>query len=60
MTMQKRLILMNLKEAYEMFKEDKRNPNVEFSTFAVLCPPDCTLAGSCGTHCVCLHISSKP
>lgn len=39
MTMQTHSVLMNLKEVYEMFKEDQNNLNIGFSTFAALCPP---------------------
>lgn len=54
---QKRLVLGNLKEFYELYKTDTENPNVGFSTFAKLRPSNCVLAGSGGTHsvCVCVH-----
>lgn len=50
----KHLVLCNLKEAHEFFKE--RNPNVKvgFSKFAELRPKQCILAGSAGTHSVCV------
>ena len=51
---QKRLILGNLKEIYQLFKEDKTNPEIGFSTFAALRPRHCVLAGSSGTHNVCV------
>ena len=51
---QKRLILGNLKEIYQLFKEDKTNPEMGFSTFAALRPRHCVLAGSSGTHNVCV------
>ena len=51
---QKRLILCNLKELYEQFKTIYRGTIVGFSTFAMLRPQECVLAGSCGTHSVCV------
>lgn len=55
---QKRLVLSNLKELYEgPYKSNADNPKVGFSTFAALRPKWCVLAGSSGTHsvCVCQH-----
>ena len=54
---QKRLVLANLKKLYSAFKETHPNSKVGFSTFASLRPPYCVLAGSPGTHsvCVCVH-----
>ena len=54
---QKKLVLGNLKEIFEKFKEEERNPKISFSTFALLRPRECVLAGSGGTHtvCVCTH-----
>ncbi|KAE8741809.1 hypothetical protein FOCC_FOCC012671 [Frankliniella occidentalis] len=51
---QKRLILCNLKEAHLYFKE--RNPDMEisFPKFAQLRRKCCVLAGSPGTHIVCV------
>lgn len=51
---QKRLILGNLKELYELYKNNATNPKVGFSTFAKLRPSYCVLAGAGGTHCVCV------
>ena len=51
---QKRLILMNLKEAYAMYKETPNTLHIGFSTFASLRPKNCILAGSSGTHSVCV------
>lgn len=51
---QKRLILMNLKEAYTIYKNDISNPVIGFSTFARLRPKFCVLAGASGTHTVCV------
>lgn len=54
---QKRLILGNLREIYIKFKEEGHNPQIGFSTFCALRPKQCVLAGSGGTHsvCVCTH-----
>lgn len=51
---QKRLILMNLKEAYCIYKHDTSSPVIGFSTFARLRPKSCVLAGASGTHTVCV------
>ena len=51
---QKRLILGNLREIYELYKNDEKNPKVGFSTFAKLRPSYCVLTGSGGTHSVCV------
>ena len=53
----KRLVLANLKEVYSSFKELHPLSKVGFSTFASLRPQWCVLAGSPGTHsvCVCMH-----
>ena len=51
---QKRLILGNLREIFELYKKDENNPKVGFSTFAKLRPSYCVLAGSGGTHSVCV------
>ena len=59
---QKRLILCNLKELYEQSKTLYRGTIVWFSTFAMLTPKEYVLAGSCGTHSVCvcsLHKNAK-
>lgn len=52
----KRLILGNLKEIYAIYKE-RRHTNIGFSTFCKLRPKQCVIAGSSGTHsvCVCTH-----
>ena len=51
---QKRLVLCNLKEAYEEFKQKYPNHKVGFSKFADLRPKECVLAGASGTHSVCV------
>ena len=59
---QKRLLLCSLKEAYEHFKSLHPSTKVGFSTFASLRPKECVLAGSSGTHSVCvctLHQNTK-
>ena len=54
---QKRLLLANLQEIYHLFKKEYENVKIGFSKFAELRPPYCVLAGSSGTHnvCVCVH-----
>ena len=59
---QKRLLLCNLKELYEQFKTLNPGIKIGFSTFAMLRPRECVLAGSSGTHSVCvcsLHQNAK-
>lgn len=51
---QKRLVLCNLKELYEEYKNKFPNNKVGFSKFASLRPKNCILAGSSGTHSVCV------
>jgi len=51
---QKRLILSNLREAYQLFKEKFPSKSVGFSKFAELRPKHCVLAGASGTHAVCV------
>jgi hypothetical protein len=51
---QKRLVLCNLKEAFESFKESYPLHKIGFSTFAELRPKECVLAGASGTHAVCV------
>ena len=51
---QKRLVLGNLKEVYQKFKELDQHPDIGFSTFCTLRPKHCILAGSSGTHSVCV------
>lgn len=50
----KRLILGNLKELYAGFKKEYPNVKVGFSKFCALRPKWCVLAGSNGTHSVCV------
>ena len=51
---QKRLILCNLDEAYRIFKDKYPELKIGFSKFAELRPKYCVLAGSSGTHSVCV------
>ena len=51
---QKRLLLCNLKELYKQFKTLNPGIKVGFSTFTMLRPRECVLAGSSGTHSVCV------
>lgn len=54
---QKRLLLSNLNELYTQFKNEHENVKVSFTKFTQLRPAHCVLAGSSGTHvvCVCVH-----
>lgn len=52
---QRRLLIMNLKELYEEFKVEFPNVKIGFSTFASLKPPEClTSIDANGIHCVCV------
>jgi len=51
---QKRLVLCNLRELYVAFKEKNNNAEIQFSKFCSLRPKWCILAGSSGTHSVCV------
>ena len=51
---QKRLVLSNLKEVYQLFKEMFPTKTIGFSKFAELRPKHCVLAGASGTHAVCV------
>ena len=51
---QKRLVLSNLKEIYQLFKENFPDKAIGFSKFAELHPKHCVLAGASGTHAVCV------
>ena len=51
---QKQLVLCNLREAYQLFKEQYPALKVGFSKCAALRPKECVLAGSSGTHSVCV------
>ena len=51
---QKRLVLCNLKEMYQLFKDNHPNEKIGFSKFVSLRPKHCVLAGTSGTHSVCV------
>lgn len=51
---QKRLLLGNLSELYQQFKKTHPEASVGFYRFAELRPHYCVLAGSSGTHTVCV------
>lgn len=54
---QKRLLLSNLESLYETYKSTHGEENpISFSKFAKLRPKHCVLAGSPGTHSVCVCI----
>lgn len=53
---QRRLVLCNLREAFEIFKEEFPNSNIGFSKFASNRPKNCILANSSGTHSVCVCV----
>ena len=51
---QKRLVLCNLSELYSAFRAKYPNIKIEFPKFCTLRPKSCVLAGSSGTHSVCI------
>lgn len=51
---QKRLLLLNLKELHAFFKESYPEVPVSFSAFVKLRPKHCILPGASGTHSVCV------
>lgn len=53
---QKRLILCNLNELYSIFKTQNPDVKLGFSKFAQLRPKHCVIAGSSGTHTVCVCV----
>lgn len=53
---QKRLLLGNLREMFKRFKEINPDAKVGISKFASLRPEYCILAGSSGTHTVCVCV----
>lgn len=52
--MQKRLVLNNLRELFQEFKEKFPEMKIGFSKFAEFRPAHCVLAGASGTHSVCV------
>lgn len=55
----KRLVLYNLKELYQSYKEKFPHLKLSFSKFAELRPKYCILAGQSGTHTVCVCTTHK-
>lgn len=53
---QKKLILSNLKDLYALFKKEYPSVKIGFTKFSMLRPSHCVLAGSSGTHTVCVCI----
>ncbi|KYN07562.1 hypothetical protein ALC62_01467 [Cyphomyrmex costatus] len=51
---QKRLILSNIKELYQRYREQYLADKIGFSKFASLRPENCVLAGGSGTHTICV------
>ena len=54
---QKRLLLADMQELYCFFKKEHEHVKIGFTKFTQLRPPHCVLAGSSGTHnvCVCIY-----
>lgn len=52
--LQKRILRFNLKEIYHLFKEDYPDIKIGFTSFSLLRPKHCILAGSSGSHNVCV------
>ena len=52
--LQKRLLLLNLRELYQSFKEEHPELKIGFAKFTTLRPANCILVGSSGTHSVCV------
>lgn len=53
---QKRLLLLDLKGLFRLYKETHKSFPVSFSKFALLRPKECILAGGSGTHSVCVCV----
>ena len=51
---QKRLIIGNLKDVFRNFARQNPNIKIGLSKFCSLRPPHCIVAGSGGTHTVCV------
>lgn len=51
---QKRMLLLSLKELYALFKTEHSDVKVSFSMFAKHRPKNCILPGQSGTHSVCV------
>lgn len=58
--MQRRLILLNLREAYEVFKTENPNDKIGFSKFCSVRPPECVLASAThGIHTTCVCVKHQ-
>lgn len=53
---QKRLVLSNLKELFQHFRNENPDEKIGFSKFASLRPRNCVLAGASGTHTICVCV----
>ncbi|CAH0550783.1 unnamed protein product [Brassicogethes aeneus] len=51
---QKRLLLINLRELFQLYTEKYPQKKCSFSKFAALRPKHCVLIGASGTHSVCV------
>jgi predicted transport protein len=56
---QKRLILGNLKETFNKFRNDFPDVKIGFSRFCQLRPRYVSLAGAAGTHYVCVRVQHQ-
>lgn len=57
---QRRLILVNLNEAFEIFKQENPGDKIGFSKFASVKPEECVLAGSThGIHTTCVCVKHQ-
>jgi len=52
--LQKQLLLLNLKEIYELFKKEYPELRIGFTKFSLLRPQQCVLADSSGSHNICV------
>ncbi len=55
----KRLVLWNLSDAYEIFCREFPEVKISFSKFAYLRPKECILAGTSGSHNVCVCMTHE-
>lgn len=51
---QKRLVMGNIKDIFKKFRNENPNVKIGFAKFCSLRPEHCVLAGSGGTHRVCM------
>lgn len=52
--LQKQLLLLNLEEIFELYKEEYPESHIGFTKFSLLRPKQCVLADSSGTHNICV------